>query len=99
MGCWLDWSQEQRREGQGEEVMLIREAIGQVLREQRVESSMTLRQMSKISKISISHISDVERGIKEGSSEVLFDMCYALGISVEDLLMGAVDAIQTTSRN
>lgn len=69
--------------------MLARAALGAVLHQQRTESSYSLRELSKISGVSIAHISEVERGIKECSSEVLQDLCDSLGITVPDLLISA----------
>lgn len=74
--------------------MLARVAVGKILREQRTESSMTLRELSKASGRSFAHISEVERGLKEVSSEALEDLCDALGITVCDVLIGAAGVIR-----
>jgi transcriptional regulator with XRE-family HTH domain len=55
---------------------------------------MTLRELAKKSGTSIAHISEVERGLKEPSSEVLDDLCYALDITVCDVLIGAAGVIR-----
>lgn len=70
--------------------MIMREMFGRVLREYREETGMTMRKLSRKTGISISHISDVERGKKEASSEMLDDMCIGLGLNTLDLLEMAV---------
>lgn len=69
---------------------LLRESLGSVLRDHRRESSVTLRELSARSGVSLGYISEVERGIKDPSSEMLEDLCNGLGLTVEDLLVGAL---------
>lgn len=71
--------------------MLLREAIGSVLKEYRAESSMSYRQMHRRSGISTSYLYDIENGNKEASSEMLQDFCDALDIPIEDVLVGAAE--------
>lgn len=66
--------------------ILIREVIGEVLREMRVEASMTLRQVSVASMVSLGYLSEIERGQKEASSEVLNSIVAALGHTLAELL-------------
>lgn len=66
--------------------ILIREVIGQTLREVRGEASMTLRQVSMASMVSLGYLSEIERGHKEASSEVLNSICSALGVTLSELL-------------
>lgn len=67
--------------------MLLRHAIGAVLRRLRTERGTTLREVSACSRISIPYLSEIERGRKEASSEILAALCPVLGISEEELLM------------
>ena len=66
--------------------MLLREAIGSGLRQARTERRRTLRDISRAARVSLGYLSEVERGRKEPSSELLAAICEALGISVPDLL-------------
>ena len=70
--------------------MLIREAYGEVLRAQRIERHLTLRQLAKKSCVSLSYIWGIEHGLKDPSSEILQTLCKSLDMSVEELLAGAV---------
>lgn len=65
---------------------LLREAFGQVIREHRTASGRTLRQVSTESQIALGYISEVERGRKEPSSEVLASLCQALDLPLVVLL-------------
>lgn len=66
----------------------LRDAIGAVLRERRFEQGLQLRQMGAVS---IGYVSEVERGKKEVSSEVLQSLCDTLEISVPDFLRRTAD--------
>ncbi|WP_224391835.1 helix-turn-helix domain-containing protein [Pseudonocardia sp. ICBG1293] len=76
--------------------MLLREAIGSGLREVRTARRRTLRDISRAARVSLGYLSEVERGRKEPSSELLAAICEALGVSVPDLLT-AVAAEMTTA--
>jgi transcriptional regulator with XRE-family HTH domain len=69
--------------------MKFRTAIGKVIRETRIEKSMTLRKLGEKSSVTLAHISDVERGNKEGSSEILECLADGLGVSLADLVIMA----------
>lgn len=66
--------------------MLIREAVGTVLREERKELGMTLRDVADFSTVGLGYLSEVERGIKEPNSSKLETICSALGLEQADLL-------------
>ncbi|ANY08402.1 helix-turn-helix domain-containing protein [Pseudonocardia sp. HH130630-07] len=66
--------------------MLLREAIGSGLRTARTERRRTLRDISRAARVSLGYLSEVERGRKEPSSELLAAICEALGITVPELL-------------
>ena len=66
--------------------MLLRHAIGHVLRRLRLEQGKTLRQLAQASRVSLPYLSEIERGRKEASSEILATVCRVLDISVGDLL-------------
>ncbi|MFF1877066.1 helix-turn-helix domain-containing protein [Leifsonia sp. NPDC058230] len=66
--------------------MLLRHAIGAVLRRMRLERGKTLRQLSESARISLPYLSEVERGRKEASSEILATLCRVLDVSERELL-------------
>ncbi len=66
--------------------ILIRKVMGQTLRELRVAAGMTLREVSMCSMVSLGYLSEIERGHKEASSEVLFAIASALNVSLSDLM-------------
>ena len=59
---------------------LLREVIGDVLRRARTEQGRTLREVSDTARVSLGYLSEVERGRKEASSELLNAICGALDI-------------------
>lgn len=64
----------------------LRELIGAALRRHRLAQSRTLRQVAVKAGISLTYLSEVERGRKEPSSEVLVAVCDALGLVLSDIL-------------
>ena len=66
--------------------VLLREAIGDRLRRTRTEQHRTLREVSRTAKVSLGYLSEVERGRKEASSELLAAICDALDLPLSDLL-------------
>ena len=67
---------------------LLRTKIGERLRRTRREQGRTLSDVSRASRVSVPYLSEVERGRKEASSEVLAAICDALWIDLSDLLAG-----------
>lgn len=66
--------------------ILLREAIGDRLRHARTAQSRTLRDISRVARVSLGYLSEVERGQKEASSELLSSICDALELSIPELL-------------
>lgn len=66
--------------------VLMREMLGETLRELRMAESLTLRQVSAGARVSLGYLSEVERGQKEASSELLNAICGALDVSLADVL-------------
>ena len=66
--------------------MLLRDVIGEELRRSRIEKEKTLRDVSSQACVSLGYLSEVERGLKEPSSEILNAICKSLTISISDLL-------------
>lgn len=69
--------------------MLLRWVIGHCLRRFRLDQGKTLREVAEAAGVSVGHLSEVERGRKEASSEVLAAICRALGLDLVDLLQAA----------
>jgi transcriptional regulator with XRE-family HTH domain len=67
-------------------IVLFREALGAVLRAERMRRGMTLRELSGSARISLGYISEVERGQKEASSELLAALCEALDLPLSTVL-------------
>ena len=72
---------------------LLREVIGDVLRRARIEQGRTLREVSDAARVSLGYLSEVERGRKEPSSELLAAICEALDVALPDLLTEAAHAL------
>jgi transcriptional regulator with XRE-family HTH domain len=64
---------------------LWREAVGRELRSERQDSDRTLADVAERAGVSIQYLSEVERGLKEPSSEVLSAVAGALGLRLVDL--------------
>jgi transcriptional regulator with XRE-family HTH domain len=68
---------------------LVREVIGEVLRQGRISQGRTLREVSDSARVSLGYLSEVERGRKEPSSELLNAICDALEIPLSTVLTDA----------
>jgi transcriptional regulator with XRE-family HTH domain len=69
--------------------LLLREALGAGLRRARTARRRTLRDVSRRARVSLGYLSEVERGRKEPSSELLAAICEALDVALPDLLTEA----------
>lgn len=65
---------------------LWRDLVGDVLRRERLSQERTLKDVADAARISTGYLSEVERGRKEASSEVLAAAAQALGLSLADVL-------------
>ncbi len=66
--------------------LLLREAIGDSLRRTRMDQGRTLREVSTSARVSLGYLSEVERGQKEASSELLASICDALDVPIHQML-------------
>jgi transcriptional regulator with XRE-family HTH domain len=66
--------------------VLLREVIGNVFRRLRNERGITLRELAERAQVSVPYLSEIERGRKEPSSEILAAICRALELELTDLL-------------
>ncbi|MGW6934856.1 helix-turn-helix domain-containing protein [Lentzea sp. NPDC054927] len=79
--------------------VLLREAIGDRLRHARTNQRRTLREVSRTARVSLGYLSEVERGRKEASSELLSAICDALELPLSELLhhvASDIGAVQQT---
>jgi len=80
--------------------VLLREAIGDRLRHARTNQRRTLREVSRAARVSLGYLSEVERGRKEASSELLAAICEALDLPLSVLLsnvatdIGALESVE-----
>ncbi|HVA60264.1 MAG TPA: helix-turn-helix transcriptional regulator [Mycobacteriales bacterium] len=74
-------------------MILLRRLLGDALRRHRQEQARTLREVSTVARISLGYLSEVERGQKEPSSELLAAICGALGVRLSDLLFEVGQAV------
>ncbi|ARE72574.1 helix-turn-helix domain-containing protein [Streptomyces sp. NPDC059558] len=78
---------------------LWRHLVGDVLRRERLAQERTLKDVSEAARISMPYLSEVERGRKEASSEVLAAAAQALGLGLADLLLRAGDELALHARS
>ncbi|MFZ2511456.1 MAG: helix-turn-helix transcriptional regulator [Gordonia sp. (in: high G+C Gram-positive bacteria)] len=74
--------------------VLLREALGDELRRLRTDQGRTLREVSTSARVSLGYLSEVERGQKEASSELLAAICSALEVPV-GVVLTRVGAVMT----
>jgi transcriptional regulator with XRE-family HTH domain len=67
-------------------MVLFRRSLGDILRSRRTELGLTLREVSGSARVSLGYISEIERGQKEASSELLSSLCDALEMPLSDVL-------------
>ena len=69
-------------------MVLRRQAVGHTLRNARTNQSRTLRDVAREARVSLGYLSEVERGQKEASSELLNAICEALGLTLSSVMTG-----------
>lgn len=75
-------------------MVLLRRILGDTLRTQRLAQQRTLREVSSAAKVSLGYLSEVERGQKEASSELLSSICEALGVPLSEVLRDVSDTLE-----
>ena len=78
------------------EVTLLRTHIGSALRQARISQGRTLRDVAKAARVSLGYLSEVERGQKEASSELLNSICQALDLSLLTVMSDVTIALRAT---
>jgi transcriptional regulator with XRE-family HTH domain len=79
-------------------MVLFRRLLGDVLRSERMQRGMTLREVSAEARVSLGYISEIERGQKEASSELLASLCMAMDLPLSDVLREVSDAVAIEER-
>jgi transcriptional regulator with XRE-family HTH domain len=74
-------------------MIVLRREIGDVLRGARQSQGRTLREVSSAARVSLGYLSEVERGQKEASSELLWSICDALDVPLAVLLREVSDRV------
>ena len=78
------------------EVTLLRTHIGSTLRQARISQGRTLRNVAKSARVSLGYLSEVERGQKEASSELLNAICQALDLTLLAVIADVSIALSAT---
>ena len=73
--------------------MKLREAVGEALRRRRLDQGRTLREVAEAAGVSLTYLSEVERGRKEASSEVLEAVCAALHLALAELFFEVAETL------
>jgi len=74
-------------------VILVRQEIGEVLRDYRQQKGRTLRQVASRASVALGYLSEVERGQKEASSEILASVAEALDVPISTIMREVGDRI------
>lgn len=74
-------------------MILLRRELGEALRDERLAQGRTLRQVSAAAAVSLGYLSEIERGQKEASSELLAAVCEALGVPLSSVLNGVTTRV------
>ncbi|WP_432479237.1 helix-turn-helix domain-containing protein [Nocardioides sp. GXQ0305] len=80
-------------------MVLFRRLLGDVLRAKRMQRGLTLREVSAEARVSLGYISEIERGQKEASSELLASLCAALDVPLSEVLhdVSSLVAVEETA--
>ncbi|MCU1573079.1 MAG: transcriptional regulator [Micrococcaceae bacterium] len=92
---WRDvgLANEAKHEQKERKMVVLRHEIGDVLRDVRQRQGRTLREVSHNARVSLGYLSEVERGQKEASSELLSSICSALDVPLSLMLREVSDRL------
>ncbi|MEY2915387.1 MAG: hypothetical protein RL454_316 [Actinomycetota bacterium] len=74
-------------------MLLVRQEIGDVLRDVRQRKGHTLRQVASRASVALGYLSEVERGQKEASSEILASVAEALDVPISQIMREVADRL------
>jgi XRE family transcriptional regulator, stress-response regulator len=77
---------------------LLRRVLGDTLRGRRLRQRRTLREVSGAARVSLGYLSEVERGQKEASSELLASICEALDVKLSEVLSEVSESMRRSER-
>ena len=74
-------------------MVILRRVVGEQLRRLRQDQGRTLRDVSSAARVSLGYLSEIERGQKEPSSELLAAICSALDVPLSILMRSVSDEV------
>lgn len=74
-------------------MVMLRHELGELLRDARMEQGRTLREVAADATIAFGYLSEIERGSKEASSELLSAICGALGLTLSEVLADLTERV------
>lgn len=74
-------------------MVVLRQVVGDELRRRRMDQGRTLRDVSSSARVSLGYLSEVERGQKEASSELLAAICGALEVPLSEVMRSVSDNV------
>src|ERR1700761_6083273 len=77
---------------------VLRQVVGETLRGVRLRQRRTLREVSAAARVSLGYLSEVERGQKEPSSELLASICQALDVELSELFREVTDRLRREAK-
>jgi transcriptional regulator with XRE-family HTH domain len=77
---------------------ILRHVLGDTLRTVRLRQSRTLREVSAAARVSLGYLSEIERGHKEPSSELLAAICDALEVPLSEVFLSVSDSLRKEER-
>ena len=77
---------------------VLRHVVGETLRGVRLRQRRTLREVSAAARVSLGYLSEIERGHKEPSSELLAAICEALDVPLSEVFLTVSDSLRRSER-
>lgn len=77
---------------------VLRHVVGETLRAVRLRQRRTLREVSAAARVSLGYLSEIERGHKEPSSELLAAICDALDVPLSEVFLTVSDSLRRQER-
>jgi transcriptional regulator with XRE-family HTH domain len=84
--------------GYREMAPVLRHVVGETLRTVRLRQRRTLREVSAAARVSLGYLSEIERGHKEPSSELLAAICDALDVPLSEVFLSVSDTLRRQER-
>jgi transcriptional regulator with XRE-family HTH domain len=78
--------------------VVLRHVVGETLRAVRLRQRRTLREVSAAARVSLGYLSEIERGHKEPSSELLASICDALDVPLSEVFLSVSGTLRRQER-